>query len=88
MSKRPANTKKTDGSDLDHPRAVTSNGKVILTVCLSVCMCECVRASKSVRGILPAFLSPGDWGTLFHFINLPECPHPLGSVSVFICLSV
>ena len=60
MSKRPelVNTKKADGSDLDHPRAVNSNGKVSLTVCLSVCMCESVRASKSVCGCLPAFLSP------------------------------
>ena len=63
MSKRPelVNTKKTDGSDLDHPRAVNSNDKFIMTVCLSVCMCECVRASKSVCGCLPAFLSHRVW---------------------------
>ena len=67
MSKRPelVNTKKTGGSDLDSPRAENSNDKVILTVCLSVCMCECVRASMSVRGCLPAFLSPGGGGIFF-----------------------
>ena len=87
MSKRSelGNAKKTGGKDLDHPRTVNSNGKVILTVCLSMCMCKCVRASKSVRGCLPAFLSSGGmWGTLFLYINLSECPHPLGSVSVFV----
>ena len=90
MSKRPEliNKKKTGGSDLDHLRVVNTNVKVILTVCLSVFMCECVRATKSVRGCLPALLSPGGGDTLFLFINLSECPHPLGSVSVFVCLSV
>ena len=37
--------KKTGGSDLDHPRAVNSNGKVILTVSLYAC----ASASKSVQ---------------------------------------
>ena len=67
MSKRPVvNTKKTDGSDLDHLRAMNSKGKVILTVCLSVCMYECVR------GCLPAFLSPG--GELYFFSKLIRVP--------------
>ena len=72
MLKRPelVNTKKTGGSDLDHPRAVHSNDKGIQTVSLSVCMCECVRASKSVRGSLAAFLSPARWGggVLYSFL--------------------
>ena len=74
-----ATTKKKGGSDLDHPRAVNSNGKVILTVCLSICMYENLRASKSVHNCLPTLLSlGGGWGTLFLFINLLECPYPLG----------
>ena len=70
MSKPPelVNTKKTGSSDLDHPRAVNSNGKVMLTVCLSVCMCECMHASKRVLGCLPAFLSPGGVGVLYFFL--------------------
>ena len=39
---------KAGDSDLDNTMAVNSSGKSILTACLSVCMCECVRASKSV----------------------------------------
>ena len=64
MSKRPEliNTKKAGGSDLDHWRAVNSNNKAILTVSLSVCMCEYVRAAKGVRGCLPASLSPRGLG--------------------------
>ena len=64
MSKRPVlvNTKKADGIYLDYLRAVTSNGKVILTICMSVCMCEYVHVSKSMRGCLPAFLSPRNGG--------------------------
>ena len=81
------NKKKTGGSDLDHPRAVNSNVKVILTVCLSVCMCECVRVSKSVRACL-LFCHPAAGNTLFLLINLSECPNYLGAVSVFVCLSV
>ena len=67
-----------------HLRANNSNGKVILTVGLSVCICECMCASKRMRGCLPACLSVtrvgggGGRGTLFIFINLSECPHPLG----------
>ena len=44
-----------------------------------------MRASKRMRGCLPACLSVtrvggggGGRGTLFIFINLSECPHPLG----------
>ena len=92
MSKRSelVNTKKAGGSDLVHPRAVNSNGKVILTVYLSVCMCECVRACMAC--CLP-FCHPGGGGggdevTLSLFINLSECHHHLGSVSVSVCLSV
>ena len=50
MTKRPelVNKKKAGGSDLDHLRAVNSNFKVILTICLSVCMCVYALASKSV----------------------------------------
>ena len=61
MSKRPEliNKKKTDGSDLDHLRAVNSNVKAILTVSLSVCMCECRSASKSVHGCLPSVTRGG-----------------------------
>ena len=88
MSERPelVNTKKAGGSDLDHLRAVNSNSKIILTACLSVCMCEYVRASKSVRGFLSAFLSPG--GCSLFFIILSKCPHSLGSVIVYVCLSI
>ena len=72
MSKRPEliNKTKTGGSDLDLPRAVNSNVKAILTVCPSVYMCECVLASKSVRGCLPAFLSTGGGGggVLYFFL--------------------
>ena len=39
------NTKEKGGMYLDHLRAVNSSDKVILIVCLPVCMCECVRAS-------------------------------------------
>ena len=70
MPKRPelVNTKKDGGSGLDHPRAVSSNSKVILTVCMYACMCEYVRASKSVRGCLHVFLSPNWEGdSLFIF---------------------
>ena len=79
MSKRPEliNKKKTDGSDLDRPRAVNSNGKVILNACLSVCMCECVRVSKSVRGCLPVFLSSGGrGGTLSFYLLIRVSPSP------------
>ena len=88
MSKRPelVNTKKTGGSDLNHPRVCTQTAKGILLVCLSVCMCECVRASKNVRGSLAAFLSPRGYSISFY--KLIRVPHPLGSVSVFVCLSV
>ena len=67
MSKRPklVNTKKAGGSDLGNQRARISNGMVILTVCLSVCMCEYVLASKNVRSCLPAFLSTGGGVSLF-----------------------
>ena len=70
MSKRPelVNTKKAGGSDLDHPRAVNSNDKVILTVCLSICMCEYVRASKSERGCLPFCLSGDGRGLVSFFL--------------------
>ena len=48
MSKHPklANTKKAGGNDKDHPKAVKSNSKVILTVCLYACArtCVCQRA--------------------------------------------
>ena len=93
MSKRPelVITKKAGGSDLDHPRAVNSNVKTILTVCLSVCMCEYVRASKTVRGCLPAFLSPRGMGgdSIFYFFyKLIRVPPSPGSVSVSVCLSV
>ena len=86
MTKRPelVNTKKTGGKDLDLQRAVHSNGKGALTVCLSVCMCECVRASKSVRGSLAVILSPGDGGTLF-LIRVSPSP---GVGHCFICPSV
>ena len=84
MSKRPEliDKYKTAGSDLDHPRAVNSNGKVILTVCLSVCMCECMRASKSMRGFLPAFLSPERGYSLSFYKTYQSAPIPWGR-SVF-----
>ena len=50
----------------------------------------CVRASKSWRDCLPAFLSPaggGGGGTLFLFINLSESPIPWGR-SVFLSVYV
>ena len=62
------NTKKVGGSDLDHPRGVNSYGKVILKVCLSVCMCKYMLPSKSVRGCLPAFLSPVGVGLVYLFL--------------------
>ena len=64
MSNHPkmVNTKKAGGSDLNHLKAVNSNGKVILTVCMHV---RYVRTSKSMRGCLSAFLSP--WGDLVYF---------------------
>ena len=91
MSKRHelVNTKKTGGSDLDHPRAVHSNGKGILTACLSVCMLERVRASKSVRGSLAAFLSLGV-GVLYFFFKLIRVPTSPGIGQCFrlsTCLS-
>ena len=57
MSNRPelVNTKKTGGSDLDHTRAVNSNGKVIMTVCLYACASTCVRLRE--RACLPVCLS-------------------------------
>ena len=57
MSNRPelVNTKKAGGSDLDHRRAVNSNGKVITTVCLYACASTCMRLR--VRACLPACLS-------------------------------
>ena len=67
MSKRHelVNTKKAGGSDLDHPRAVDLNGKVILYV--------------RVRLRAPACLSvTQEGGSLFLFINLSECPIPWG----------
>ena len=69
MSKRPelVNTKKADGSELDHPRAVNSNSKVILlTVCLYAC--ANVRASKSVRGCLPFTFLRGGGLSLYFFL--------------------
>ena len=62
MSKRPelVNTKKAGGSDLDDPRAVNSNGKVILTVCLYACASTCVRLRACVTAC-PPFCHPG-WG--------------------------
>ena len=65
-------TKKAGGSGLDHPIAVNSNGKIILTVCMSIClsacMCEYARASKSVRGCLLAFLSSmGEGGGVVYY---------------------
>ena len=65
MTKRPelVFTNKAGSSDLDHPRAVNSNGKVILTVCLPKCMWEYKHASKSVRGCLP-FCHWGGGGAL------------------------
>ena len=78
--------RKQMGSDLDYLRAVNSKGKAILTVCLSVCMCECVRLRACVAACLP-FCHPGGGATLF-FINLSECPHSLELVSVFVSLSV
>ena len=82
MSKRSklANTKKTGGSDLDHPGAVNSNGKIILTVrpvSLYACANACVRLRACVE---PACLSVTHVVTLFLFINLSVCHHPLGSV--------
>ena len=88
MSKCPelVNTKKKGGSDLDQPRAVNSNGKVILTVCLSICMC--VRASKSVHDCLPACLTVTGRGYSISFYKLITVPLSPGSISVFVCLSV
>ena len=95
MSKRSelVNTKKTDGSDLDHPRAVNSNGNFILTFCLSVCMCECVRASKSVCGCLPALLSPRVGWLLFFYKTYQSVSIPWGrsvfpSVYLFVSLDI
>ena len=94
MSKRPelVNTKKAGGCDLDQPRAVNSNGKVIQTVCLCVCLSvwifEYVRASKSVRGCLSAFPSPRVGGvSIFLFYKLIKVPTSAGSVSVSVRLS-
>ena len=49
VKKRPklVNTKKADGSDLDHPMAVNTNDKVILTVCLYACASTCVLKMPS-----------------------------------------
>ena len=57
MSNRPklVNTKKAGGSDLDNTRAVNSNGKVIMTVCLYACASTCV--GLRVRACLPVYLS-------------------------------
>ena len=82
------NTKKTGGSDLDHPRAVNSKGKVILTVCLSVCMWECERESMSVRGCLRAFLSPGEEVysiSFYKLIRVPPSPRVIQWFRLFIC---
>ena len=45
------NTKKTNGSDLDHPRAVSSSGKIFPSACMSVCrrICVCVCVHACVR---------------------------------------
>ena len=89
MTKRPelVFTNKAGSSDLDHPRAVNSIGKVNLTVCLSVWMH--VRQEVIWIAWLPVCLSV-TWGgiSLGFFINLSEYPHPLVSVSVSVCISV
>ena len=46
------NSKKTGGSDLDHPKAVSSSDKAILYACLYVCMCVRVRVGAYVRACL------------------------------------
>ena len=46
------NSKKTGGSDLDHPKAVSSSDKAILYACLYVCMCVRVRVGACVRACL------------------------------------
>ena len=74
-----------------------SSGNVILNACLSVCMCKCVRVSKSVAACLPAFLSPGGGGggggghnLYIFFINLSDYILPPGvyqSVFMYVCIS-
>ena len=88
MSKRPelVNTMKEGGSDFDHPMAANSNGKVILTVCLSVCMCECVIASKSVHVCLP-FCHQEGVGFSISFYKLIRVP-PSPGVGQCFCLSI
>ena len=54
-----------------------------LSVSLYASASACVRLSACVAACLPACLSVtrvggGGRGTLFIFINLSECPHPLG----------
>ena len=58
-----------------------------LSLCMYVRVRTCVRLRAYMAPCLP-FCHPGDGGTLFHYINLSECPHLLRSVSVFVCLSV
>ena len=55
-----------------------------LSVCMHVRVCTCVCAW------LPACLLSPRWAgdSLFIFINLSECTHPLSLVSVSVCLSV
>ena len=76
MSKRPelVNTKKAGGSGLDHPRAVNLNGKVILTVCMSVFLYACASTRVHLRACVAAYLHfchpwGGGGGSLLLFVN-------------------
>ena len=69
MSNRPelVNTKKAGSTNLDTPRVVNSNGKVILTVCLHACASTCLPLRAAVAACLSVI--PGGVSSLFLFIN-------------------
>ena len=97
MSKRPemVNTMKAGGSGLDHPRAVNSNGKVILTVCMSVFLYACASMRVHLRACVAAYLhlchpwwgGGGESITFCKLIRVPLSPGVGQCFCLYICLS-